>query len=170
MQYDIADNLNNLIRWAVYAHGYEFDDCLNTNYTELASRLANTDWETSAYPRRNAFFFIYQISAENISNNFSVRAYSYLRCSQIAAFRITSDYEMTAFPSLLDAEYHYNFCEDIFGERYANLKWNSLGKVSESIFNLATTEMHLNKPSRIWITISADKSKSFRSSFSRTLA
>jgi len=98
MEYYNEDNLNSLIRWAVYAYGYEFDDCLNTNYTQLTDRLAETDWEASAYPR--------------------LRAYAYLRCTQIAAFRITSDYEMTAFPSLLNEEYHFNFCEDIFGETY----------------------------------------------------
>ncbi|KAJ6649961.1 Thymus-specific serine protease [Pseudolycoriella hygida] len=100
MQYYPADNLNNLIRWAVYVHGYEFEDCLNTNYTQLIGRLADTNWETSVYPR--------------------LRMYAYLRCTQIAAFRITSDYDMTAFPSLLDAEYHFRFCEDIFGERFGS--------------------------------------------------
>jgi len=98
MDYFGQDTLNSLIRWAVYAYGFEFDDCIDTNYPQLIGRLAETDWEASAYPR--------------------LRMYAYLRCTQIAAFRITSDYEMTAFPSLLDAEYHFNFCEDIFGENY----------------------------------------------------
>jgi len=98
MNYYYADPLNSLIRWAIYAYGYDFQDCINSDYNELAALLAETDWEASAYPR--------------------LRAYSYLRCTQIAAFRITSDYEMTAFPSLLTAEYHYQFCEDIFGPSY----------------------------------------------------
>jgi len=98
MQYYPADNLNNLIRWALHVYGYEFDECVDTDYDRLITRLSETDWETSVYPR--------------------LRAYGYLRCTQIAAFRITSDYEMTAFPSLLDEEYHYKFCEDVFGESY----------------------------------------------------
>lgn len=55
MEYYPADNLNSLIRWAVYAYGYDFDDCLNMNYTQLTGRLAETDWETSAYPRCKVF-------------------------------------------------------------------------------------------------------------------
>ncbi|KAG4071886.1 hypothetical protein HA402_006047 [Bradysia odoriphaga] len=98
MTYYPEDNLNNLIRWALHVYGYEFEECIDTDYDRLITRLAETDWEESAYPR--------------------LRAYAYLRCTQIAAFRITSDYELTAFPSLLDAEYHYRFCEDIFGESY----------------------------------------------------
>jgi len=98
MNYYSEDTLNSLIRWAVYVYGFEFDDCINTNYPQLVGELAETDWAENSYPR--------------------LRIYSYLRCTQIAAFRITSDYEMSAFPSLLDAEYHFNFCEDIFGENY----------------------------------------------------
>jgi serine protease 16 len=98
MNFYPGDTLNSMIRWAVYAYGFEFDDCIDTNYPQLIERLAETDWEDHPEPR--------------------LRAYAYLRCTQIAAFRITSDYEMTAFPSLLDAEYHFNFCEDIFGENY----------------------------------------------------
>lgn len=56
MEYFNEDNLNSLIRWAVYAYGYEFDDCINTNYTQLTERLAVTDWETSAYPRCNTLY------------------------------------------------------------------------------------------------------------------
>jgi len=98
MDYYGGDTLNSLIRWAIYAYGYDSDECIDTNYPHVIERLAETNWETSAVPR--------------------LRMYAYLRCTQIAAFRITSDYEMSAFPSLLDAEYHFNFCEDIFGENY----------------------------------------------------
>lgn len=56
MEYYSGDNLNSLIRWAVYAYGYEFDDCLNTNYTQLTQRLSETNWEVSAYPRRNDIY------------------------------------------------------------------------------------------------------------------
>lgn len=99
MTYYPTDNLNNLIRWAVYAYGYDSNaECINVNYDDLVEQLSDTNWETSNFPR--------------------LRAYSYLRCTQIAAFRITSDYELTAFPSLLTDEYHYKFCEDIFGENY----------------------------------------------------
>lgn len=55
MEYYNEDNFNSLIRWAVYAHGYEFADCLNTNYTQLIGRLSDTNWETSVYPRCNNF-------------------------------------------------------------------------------------------------------------------
>jgi len=98
MDYYDADPLNSMIRWAVYAYGFDFQDCINTNYPDLVDLLAVTDWEESTFPR--------------------LRAYSYLRCTQIAAFRITSEYEQTAFPSLLTEDYHYQFCEDIFGESY----------------------------------------------------
>jgi serine protease 16 len=98
MNYFAGDTLNSLIRWAVYAYGFEFDDCINTNYRDLIERISSTEWEGDDFDR--------------------TRVYGYLRCTQIAAFRITSDYEMTAFPSLLDAEYHFQFCEDVFGEQY----------------------------------------------------
>lgn len=71
MEYFNEDNLNSLIRWAVYAYGYEFDDCLNTNYTQLIGRLADTDWETSAYPRCNIFQLKHSIPTENNSIIFS---------------------------------------------------------------------------------------------------
>jgi len=156
MTYYPADNLNSLIRWAVFVYGYDFDECINTNYTQLIGRLANTDWETSVYPR--------------------LRSYAYLRCTQIAAFRITSDYEMTAFPSLLDAEYHFNFCEDIFGESYnrdglaqavENLNINFGGQeqvISRVIFTNAgldpwighgVSEYHLEEGAVVFIYFSA---------------
>jgi len=98
MDYFPADTLNSLIRWAVYAYGFDNVDCINTNYPQLIGRLADTDWEGTEYSR--------------------LRVFAYIRCTQIAAFRIASDYEMTAFPALLDAEYHFQFCEDIFGANY----------------------------------------------------
>jgi serine protease 16 len=92
------DTLNSLIRWAVYVYGFDDGECIDTNYPDLIGRLALTPWDGTNYDR--------------------LRSYAYLRCSQIAAFRITSDFEMTAFPQVLDEEYHYQFCEDIFGDEY----------------------------------------------------
>lgn len=156
MEYYNEDNLNSLIRWAVYAYGYDFEDCITVDYEEVVERLANTNWETQVYQR--------------------LRSYSYLRCTQIAAFRITSDYEMTAFPSLLDAEYHFKFCEDIYGENYnrdalqqavTNLNTNFGGQeqvVSSVLFTNAgldpwighgVSEYHLEEGAVIFIYYSA---------------
>lgn len=68
MEYYEADNLNNLIRWAVYAYGYDNAECIDTNYAQLIERMAVTNWETSAYPRRKCFFRLWiipPVSAEN---------------------------------------------------------------------------------------------------------
>jgi len=98
MNYYEGDTFNSLIRWAVYAYGNPNGDCIHTNYNELIGLLTETNWDAQTFPQQ--------------------RAFGYLRCTQFAAFRITSDYEQTAFPSLLDAEYHYKFCEDVFGAQY----------------------------------------------------
>jgi pimeloyl-ACP methyl ester carboxylesterase len=98
MDYYPGDTLNSLIRWGIYAYSYDLVDCIDTNYPQLIQRVSQTAWEGHPEPR--------------------LRAYAYLRCSQIAAFRTTSEYYGSAFPSLLDAEYHFNFCEDIFGPNY----------------------------------------------------
>jgi len=98
MEFYPADTLNSLIRWAVYIYSYDNVECINAHYPTIVDRLAETNWDVTPYARARAFF--------------------YLRCTQIAAFRITSDYDNTAFPALLDEEYHYQFCEDIFGPGY----------------------------------------------------
>jgi len=92
------DPLNSLIRWAIYAYSYDDVECLNISYPYLIGQLGVTNWTETNYPDTRSKF--------------------YLRCTQIAAFRIASDYYYSAFPQLLDTDYHYRFCEDIFGEQY----------------------------------------------------
>lgn len=65
MEYYNEDNLNSLIRWAVYAYGYDFEDCITVDYEEVVERLANTNWETQVYQRRNIFQLIHPSPTEN---------------------------------------------------------------------------------------------------------
>lgn len=95
MSYYNNDNLNSLIRWVLYI--YNGPECYNIDYEEYIEELTQTNWDAT-YARR--------------------RSIAYLRCTQIGAFRIASDYESTAFPQLLTDEYHYKFCEDILGEQW----------------------------------------------------
>ncbi|KAG4071866.1 hypothetical protein HA402_006027 [Bradysia odoriphaga] len=95
MSYYNEDTLNSLIRWVLYV--YDGPECYNIDYEEYIEELTQTNWDARFASRR---------------------ALAYLRCTQIGAFRIPSDYEFTAFPQLLTDEYHYKFCEDILGEQY----------------------------------------------------
>lgn len=94
MRYYNDDTLNSLIRWVLYV--YNEPECYNIDYEEYIEELTQTNWDATYAGRRSR---------------------AYLRCTQIGAFRIPSDYEFTAFPQLLDDEYHYKFCEDILGEQ-----------------------------------------------------
>lgn len=51
INYYPEDPLNSLIRWAVYAYGFDFEDCINTNYPQLIAGLSVESGE-SYYARR----------------------------------------------------------------------------------------------------------------------
>jgi len=95
MNYYPGDTLNSLIRWVSYI--YDGPECYNIDYEDYIDHLTQTNWDAQ-YARR--------------------RTVAYLRCTQIGAFRIASEFEWTAFPQVLTDEYHYKFCEDILGEQY----------------------------------------------------
>lgn len=71
MNYYAGDTLNSLIRWAVYVYGFDFQDCIDTNYPDLIERLSVTDWEESPYPRRNIFEFNFIIETKKHFYEFS---------------------------------------------------------------------------------------------------